>query len=847
MMLKVLQAFYRRLLRLLVEHQATRVLWIACMAMVGVALAFACQPVHAQSATPPSTAPLSGFAPPPDDPALGALGNLFGNVGGMNFMPGVPDGLIGQMFLVFNTAVISVAALFFLWNVLSATIQGAHDGEFLGRRYHSYWMPLRTFTGMFLLVPIFAGWSGAQVFMAWAAWAGTGIANEVTTATRDVVMEETRQWAAMPERPDWYRLTADLYVLTDELIRQRQKQRIFRRDGIDSSISPLVDLRFDLSERYDEATNTLWVFAGADLPDGVQSDGYSATNIGSVQIAFTQPPAEYQQSAQLQAAHELTVRRIVSDIVTALRADATVLGAVSNESSEFQASFARYRAAEIARAASATGRYIQEMAQAQRAVAQLDVQTTRGDAFAAQYGWIGAGLGVVDGSSMSLESAGTATASAYQRGDAPQAGVEIGPNAPGFGELYRTNLTKMLGDVRASYKEASQQWSDGGMLNAARAGGNVAAATAALLLTPAAAALPTAGGIEAKGTAEDVAKLASPLNQRMRGVVNELAVAALGMMQVAANPLAAMQHMGISVLQVLQTVFNLLLFLGGVSLALGLVSFGGAPSVFVGIVLSLLTAIIPIAFFGVKLAVHLPFMPVIMWVGAVLSYFVIVIESMFGAPLWALVHLDPDGEGMGQRTTHGYIFLLNLLFRPAIMVICLALAYKLLSILAGLGIAALSGPLLKTAATGGDSWIVPLGVLLGLIGVFIALMEVLIHASFAIVNIVPSQVFTWIGGTFGSNVGADLDRNVHQGATAAAAAAGAVAGGMVSTAAHRFRAHDRSRSDSDAAERDEPASPEERGRDLGRRYRQFVGLDRPSPIATRESAPPDSFTRSPKG
>lgn len=807
---------YRIAQRLLLTNQAARVLWIACMAMLGAALAFACQPVHAQSATPPSTAPLSGFAPPPDDPALGALGNLFGNIGGMNFMPGLLDGPIGQMFLTFNTAVISVAALFFLWNVLSATVQGAHDGEFLGRRYHSYWMPLRTFTGMFLLIPMFAGWSGAQVFMAWAMWAGTGIANAVHSTSREIITAETRQYAAPPERPDWYRLTGDLYALTDELIRQRQQQRIYRRDGIDSAMSPLVDLRFDLVERYDEASSMLWVFAGADLPDGVQSDGYSNANIGSVQIAFTRPAAEYQQSAQLQAAHELVVRRIVSDLVAALRADAAVLGTLNNETAEFQTILARYRAAEIARAASATGRYIQEMAQAQRAVAQLDVQTTRGEAFAAQYGWIGAGLGVVDGSSMSLESAGTATASAYQRGDAPQAVVELGRVGPGFGELYRTNLNKMLADVRASYADAGQQWDAGGLWNVAKAGGNAVAATAALLLTPAAAALPTAGGIEAKGTSEDVAKITAPLNERMRAVVNELAVAALGMMQVSTNPLAAMQHMGISVLQVLQSTFNLLAFVGGAALALAVVSFGGAASIFTSLVIFLLPAIIALAIFGVKLAVILPFAPVILWLGAVLSYLVIAIEAMFGAPLWALVHLDPDGEGMGQRTTHGYIFLLNLLFRPAIMVICLALAYKLLSVLAGLGIAALSGPLLKVASAGGDSWIVPLGLLLGLIWVFISLMEVLIHASFAIVNIVPSQVFTWIGGTFGSHVGTDLDRNVHQGATAAAAAAGGVAGSMAGTAGHRL---------------------------AGRRFGEFLGLNRAAPLQMREPPKPGSSSK----
>lgn len=830
---------YRIVQRCLLTNQTARVTWLAIMAMVGATLAFGCQPAFAQSAAPPSSAPLSSFAPPANDPALGALGNLFGNVGGMNFMPGLPDGPIGQMFLVFNTAVISVAALFFLWNVLSATVQGAHDGEFLGRRYHSYWMPLRTFIGMSLLVPIFAGWSGAQVFMAWSLWAGTGIANAVHSTSRDIIAAETRQYAALPERPDFYRLTGDLYALTDELIRQLQQQRMDRADGVDGSLARYVDLRFDIFELYDPATRTLRVVAGADLPDGVMVDGYTNNNMGTVYVTFAQPPAEYQQSAQLQAAHELAVRRIISDLVAVLRADATHLGSLHNELPEFQAALARFKAAEIARAASATGRYIREMAHAQQAVAQFDAQPTRGQAISTQYGWIGAGLGVVDGSSMSLESAGTATASIYQRGDSPTADVALGRGGPGFSELYRANLNKMLTDVRSSYSDAAQQWNEGGVWNATKAGGNVVAATAALLLTPAAAALPTAGGIEAKDASEDVAKLIAPLNQRMRAVVNELAVAALSMMQVAANPLAAIQHMGIAVLQVLQNIFNLLVFVGGVALGLAVVSFGGAASIFTSLVVFLLPAIIALAVFGVKLAVILPFAPVLLWLGSVLSYLVIAVESLFGAPLWALVHLDPDGEGMGQRTSHGYIFLLNLLFRPAIMVICLALAYKLLSVLAGLGIAALSGPLLKVASSGGDSWIVPLGLLLGLIWVFISLMEVLIHSSFSIVNIVPSQVMTWIGGTFGSHVGTDLDRTVHQGATAAAAAAGGVAGSMAGTAGHRLAVRGHSSASASADER----SPEDRGRDMGRRFGEFFGLNRAAPIQMREPPKPGSSSK----
>src|SRR5260363_110891 len=67
-------------------------------------------------------------------------------------------------------------------------------------------------------------------------------------------------------------------------------------------------------------------------------------------------------------------------------------------------------------------------------------------------------------------------------------------------------------------------------------------------------------------------------------------------------------------------------------------------------------------------------LPFIIWFGGVVSWFAVVGEAMIAAPLWAMTHLDGDGEGMGPRTPHGYIFLLNLIFRPVFMVIVFVLA-----------------------------------------------------------------------------------------------------------------------------------------------------------------------------
>src|SRR5260364_64809 len=59
-------------------------------------------------------------------------------------------------------------------------------------------------------------------------------------------------------------------------------------------------------------------------------------------------------------------------------------------------------------------------------------------------------------------------------------------------------------------------------------------------------------------------------------------------------------------------------------------------------------------------------LPFIIWFGGVVSWFAVVGEARIAAPLWAVTHVDGDGEGMGPRTAPGYMFLLAVV---AIMVL----------------------------------------------------------------------------------------------------------------------------------------------------------------------------------
>ncbi|MBU3936738.1 MAG: DotA/TraY family protein, partial [Proteobacteria bacterium] len=84
---------------------------------------------------------------------------------------------------------------------------------------------------------------------------------------------------------------------------------------------------------------------------------------------------------------------------------------------------------------------------------------------------------------------------------------------------------------------------------------------------------------------------------------------------------------------------------------------------------------------GLAMAYLLPFLPHILWYSGVISYFIVCIEAVVGAPLWMLAHLETEGEGMGQKTAHGYMFFLNVLFRPVLMVFGLVSGWLLMNIL----------------------------------------------------------------------------------------------------------------------------------------------------------------------
>ena len=84
---------------------------------------------------------------------------------------------------------------------------------------------------------------------------------------------------------------------------------------------------------------------------------------------------------------------------------------------------------------------------------------------------------------------------------------------------------------------------------------------------------------------------------------------------------------------------------------------------------------------GSGAAYFLPNMPFIIWIGCIAGWVLLVIEAIIAAPLWAIMHLHPNGDDLTGRGGNGYSLVLSLLLRPVLMVFGMEAAIVISSVI----------------------------------------------------------------------------------------------------------------------------------------------------------------------
>ncbi len=117
------------------------------------------------------------FKPHTGDQSVIFLGNIFGVVDGV--LAGTGSQIAGQMFGVFNTAILSLGGILITYTLLVSTLNTAQEGQFLGQKWSSIWVPMRSIAGISLLLPKASGYCVLQIFVMWVVLQGIGAADKV--------------------------------------------------------------------------------------------------------------------------------------------------------------------------------------------------------------------------------------------------------------------------------------------------------------------------------------------------------------------------------------------------------------------------------------------------------------------------------------------------------------------------------------------------------------------------------------------------------------------------------------------------------------------------------------------
>lgn len=112
-----------------------------------------------------------------EDKSIEYLGNIFGIVG--TALAGQGDDSLAQIFKIFNVIVLSLGTIVVVYTVFASVINTAQEGEVMGRKWSSMWLPFRSAAGLSILLPTASGYSLVQILMMTIILKGVDAGNAV--------------------------------------------------------------------------------------------------------------------------------------------------------------------------------------------------------------------------------------------------------------------------------------------------------------------------------------------------------------------------------------------------------------------------------------------------------------------------------------------------------------------------------------------------------------------------------------------------------------------------------------------------------------------------------------------
>lgn len=687
----------------------------------------------------PTISDLQAAAGQKDDKSVEILGLLLGSeelVKNPFKALGPATTLLGSLFFVFNACLFAIGTAYIGYNMISAVAVSANDGEVLGKRMSGVWLPIRMGAGIFGMLPVFSGFSLSQVVMLTAAVLGIGAANYASIEAIDkaaqfnAVIPPPGLTTAGTGKPAMDGEVAEGLFLMYVCVEAGKDSESFWTQVANKISEPkIMKIPTGVTSSGGMFSSSCGEVTVSPYEDAVREDTFwqnrTSFRISSVQYKDINEGGRQVHALRTKALHDLydKIEPIADNWYKQFKA-----GKISPYPSDQILGIVQTLNQKEGLAAKAI--LADLYGGKAKAITESATEQMK------EGGWmsVGSWYATFAESNSALQSAAAASdinvdvMSGSRIDDLPRSFVD-----PFLALASARRQDKAEDECWVPFSAATptggcsvgQNVIQGvlGMIGSGSGGGK--------LVNPIIASktlgdymLSMAGTVMAAGPISDQLMRIPPIG-RAAAVVAEGASKAA---KVVAGDKAARQ---------LKTSDK-----------------RGEPTIFGRMLGTVLLALIVL---GLIFAVYIPMVPFITWFTALVSYFSSVIEGLIAAQVWAFSHLNSEGDGMGQKTERGYVYLLNMLLRPVLMVMGFFFASGIIVLMGTFLFDQLAAVI---ANAQGNSMTGPM-IIFGTIAVVMLILLTLIQTTFNLIYEIPDRVIGWFGGAMEARMAKEMDSKVE--------------------------------------------------------------------------------------
>ena len=629
--------------------------------------------------------PSNIFTPVSGDKSMQILDALFGKIGVFGGMSG--SDAFFSIITVLNAAALTIGGILVAYTIIVGTANTAHDGEMLGKKFSSVWVPIRTAMGSALVLPVIKGsYCLMQLIVAWLVVQGIGLADQAWSAYTSSA-NLTQSVSVGLQQPNvstlGYNVFESLVCMNKLASPQTEAEQV-----------AIANSKFGITTQ-DNLTNIKYLFGDKNQASGLSLDSCGSVTVPLYHMPTLGPSTGSAISGLFNVGQSIARTKTLVDDQN--RDTITLIKTLQPVAQKF----VQTNQLDSASIDSAISAY---EAQIRQDAANLTSQMSPYQdisKYAAQDGWISEGNYYMKLASLSNMINNSML-------DVPSS---IGPtkalSSPLWGNQISTTIRPLISQLNAQNKGVATF----GIANQ--------------------------DGGSSSGWLSTIAKTVTSgfdFNIIMKKIFTSSFNFVIDPTQ---NPVITASNMGHWLLGIGSAAF-------GVGITL-MATVGNAPGVGLAIATVMLSVVPMMLMTGILLSYIIPMMPFFIFLGAFIGWLIMVVEAMIAAPLWAVMHLHPSGDDVTGKGGNGYYLVLSLLIRPLLMTFGFVAALTIIQVL-GQYYNEIFADVFVSTQTNSNFLILILGMILS--GFFYGGgVYILIKRSFALIHEVPDNMLEWFSSS----------------------------------------------------------------------------------------------------